>query len=58
MLGDELRSLEFSRRVGTREAVLVEQDGRGMTESYFEVPVPTGLPAGSLVELTLSEAVS
>ena len=29
-----------------------------MTESYFEVPVPTGLPAGSLVELTLSEVVS
>ena len=58
VLGDELRSLEFSRRVGTREAVLVEQDGRGMTESYFEVPVPTGLPAGSLVELTLSEVVS
>ena len=58
VLGDELRSLEFSRRVGTREAVLVEQDGRGMTESYFEVPVPTGLPAGSLVELTLSEVMS
>ena len=58
VLGDELRSLEFSRRVGTREAVLVEQDGRGMTESYFEVPVPMGLPAGSLVELTLSEVVS
>ena len=58
VLGDELRSLEFSRRVGTREAVLVEQDGRGMTESYFEVPVPTGLPAGSLVELTLSEVLS
>lgn len=58
VLGDELRSLEFSRRVGTREAVLVEQDGRGMTESYFEIPVPTGLPAGSLVELTLSEVLS
>lgn len=58
VMGDELRSLEFSRRVGTREAVLVEQDGRGMTESYFEVPVPTCLPAGSLVELTLSEMLS
>ena len=57
-LGDELRSLEFSRRVGMREAVLVEQDGKGMTESYFEVTVPAGLPAGSLVELALSEMLS
>lgn len=57
-LGDELRSLEFSRRVGMREAVLVEQDGKGMTESYFEVAVPAGLPAGSLVELALSEMLS
>lgn len=54
-LSNKLRAQDFARRIGTIEQVLVEQDGRGMTESYHEVPVPTGLCAGKLVPLTLRE---
>ena len=53
-LAEELRRRDFARRVGSRELVLVEQEGRGMTESYFEVPVSDVAPTGSLVELPLS----
>lgn len=58
LLADELRASDFSRRLGTDELVLVEQDGRGMTESYYEVPVPAASPVGSLIELPLSEMLS
>ncbi len=57
-LAEELRRRDFARRVGSRELVLVEQEGRGMTESYFEVPVSDVAPTGSLVELPLSEMLA
>ena len=57
-LAEELRRRDFARRVGSRELVLVEQEGRGMTESYFEVPVAGAAPTGSLVELPLSEMLA
>lgn len=53
-LGGELRDGDFSRRVGTRELVLVEQDGRGMSESYYEVPVPADAEPGRLIEVPLA----
>lgn len=53
-LGNELRDEDFSRRVGTRELVLVEQDGRGMSESYYEVPVPVDAAPGRLIEVPLA----
>ena len=52
-LGDTLRHEAYEGRHGTRELVLVEGDGRGMTESYFEIPVDPALRPGSLVELVL-----
>ena len=57
-LGDELRHEDFARRIGTRELVVVEQSGRGMTESYYEIPVPGTLAPGALVELPIVEALS
>lgn len=52
-LGDELRSLDYAKRAGTRELVLVEQSGRAMTESYYEIEVPDMLCRGSLVPFVL-----
>ncbi|WP_283170422.1 MiaB/RimO family radical SAM methylthiotransferase [Curtanaerobium respiraculi] len=52
-LAAELRRDCSLQRVGTRERVLVEADGRGTSESYF--PVRTGdLQTGSLVSATLT----
>ena len=52
-LSDELREADFDRRAGATELVLVEADGRGMTESYHEVAVPTEVQAGVLIPLKL-----
>lgn len=57
-LGDELRIEDFKRRRGSTELVLVEQDGRGMTESYFEVPVSASARVGSLVPLELDRCLT
>lgn len=56
-LSDELRAADFDRRAGTAELVLVESDGRGMTESYHEVTVPAGERPGALVQLTLDASM-
>ncbi len=56
-LSDELRAADFDRRAGSAELVLVESDGRGMTESYHEVTVPAGERPGALVRLTLDASM-
>lgn len=58
VLAAELRAADRARRAGSRELVLVEQDGRGMSESYYEVPVPAGSRVGALIELSLPAADS
>lgn len=55
-LGDELRTAERIRRVGTVELALVEEAGIAMTESYFEVAAPTGIPVGALTKVTIDGA--
>ncbi len=52
-LSNELRDSDLTRRRGTCEFALVEEDGRAMTESYHEVLAPAGADAGSLVEVRL-----
>lgn len=52
-LGDELRMLDYRGRAGQFEHVLVERQGRGMSESYYEVPVDSSLPRGELVYLPM-----
>lgn len=56
LLSDELREADYRARRGRAELVLVEQAGRAMTESYYEVPVPEGWERGSLRELVLPDA--
>lgn len=48
-LGEELRRIDYAERAGSHEYVLVEQRGRAMTESYFEIEVPSGFECGGLV---------
>lgn len=52
-LGDKLRHKDYAGRAGLCEYVLVEQQGRGMTESYYEIEVPEDLERGSLLKLPL-----
>jgi len=52
-LSEELRVLDYAKRVGIEELVLVEQQGRGMSESYYELNLPEGLEKGSLVSMRL-----
>lgn len=52
-LSDELRLQDYRSRAGNCEFVLVEQSGRAMTESYFEVQVPESYERGALLEITL-----
>lgn len=54
-LGENLRKLDYQSRAGQGEYVLVEQQGRGMTESYYEVPVDPAIARGELVYLTLPD---
>ena len=54
-LGEQLR-LEFaSGLVGREERIVVEQEGWGMTESYFKVNVSQSLKPGTLVCASLTE---
>lgn len=57
-LGEALRTQDFARRIGTSELVVVEQDGRGMSESYYEVPVPPEAEVGSLIKCRLKERLA
>ncbi len=53
-LGDELRLRFAQNQLGSIERIAVEQDGVGMTESYYRVSVPESVSAGSLVERELT----
>ncbi len=53
-LGDELRLRFAQNQLGSVERIAVEQDGVGMTESYYRVSVPESVSAGSLVERELT----
>lgn len=48
-LGEDLRRIDYAERAGSFERVLVEQRGRAMTESYYEIEVPRDLESGSLL---------
>ncbi len=52
-LASELRQADWARRAGTVELALVEEQGRAMTEAYYEVTAPDSAPVGALVPLTL-----
>ncbi|MEG1830243.1 MAG: tRNA (N(6)-L-threonylcarbamoyladenosine(37)-C(2))-methylthiotransferase MtaB [Raoultibacter sp.] len=52
-VANALRTQAYGQRVGTTEQVLIEQNGHGTTESYFEIPVPPTAIVGSLVPLSL-----
>lgn len=49
----DLRQEGLANRRDTRELALVEEDGRAMTESYYEVAAPAAAAAGALVEVRL-----
>ena len=51
----ELRNTEARERMGSQERILIEGDGRGMSESYFEVRVPESAQRGALVDATLRD---
>lgn len=53
-LGDELRLRFAKNQIGSMERVAVEQEGIGMSESYFRVRVPDSFAPGSLVERKLA----
>ena len=52
-LAKTLRERDYRRRAGTVEHVVVEQCGRAMSESYYEVAVSPEYAVGSLVPLAL-----
>ncbi len=52
-LASTLREEELQRRRGSVELALVEEGGRAMTESYYEVCVPESCTTGMLVEVRL-----
>lgn len=53
-LAHDLRLDDARARIGTTEAILVEQPGIGMSESYYKVELSSSHPVGSLVPLTLT----
>lgn len=52
-LANALREQEYKARRGTIEEILVETNGKGMTESYFEIVVPKKFIPGELVSMPL-----
>jgi len=50
-LAGRMQDEDIASRIGTVEAVLVERDGLGTSESYHRVAVDTGLTEGSLVTM-------
>lgn len=57
-LARTLANEDLRSRMGTEELVLVEADGRGMTDSYHGILLPSGKYApGQLVRICLPEAV-
>ena len=56
-LAHELLKRDLASRLGTVEAVLVERQGQGRSESYHRVLLPDGIKTGSLVPMKF-EALS
>ena len=52
-VANALRAQQLSDRAGTTELALVEEAGKAMTESYYEVPTPQGARIGQLVSVSL-----
>jgi len=52
-LADELRKQNFDVRRGSYEQVLIEEKGKGLSESYYHIDVPTNVVVGSLQKLKL-----
>lgn len=52
------RAADIAFREDGLEWVLVEEGGRGMTESHYEIEVPDGHESGSLVRLPLKGVLS
>ncbi|MEG1750188.1 MAG: tRNA (N(6)-L-threonylcarbamoyladenosine(37)-C(2))-methylthiotransferase MtaB [Raoultibacter sp.] len=52
-VANALRTQAYGQRVGSTEQVLIEQNGHGTTESYFEIPVPPTAIVGNLAPLPL-----
>lgn len=52
------RAADIAARRGSCEWTLVEEGGRGMTESHYEIDVPEGLAGGTLVSLPLEGVLS
>jgi threonylcarbamoyladenosine tRNA methylthiotransferase MtaB len=53
-LAASMQQADGLARVGTREAVLVERQGLGTSESYHRVAVPEGLAPGRLVPVRIT----
>ena len=53
IVANELRRLDACARLGSQERILIEANGRGMSESYYEVQVPESMQVGTLVEARL-----
>lgn len=53
LLASELRMEDAKRRLGSTELVLVESEGHGMSESYFDVRMPHAAKRGSLAPVSL-----
>lgn len=57
-LGKELMAQDMQSRIDTHELVLVEQQGRGMTESYHPVCFTSNQPeVGALIDVTLPSLI-
>ena len=52
-LASALRAQDFARRRGRPELVLIEEDGRAMSESYYEIAAPRGAKVGSLLQMSI-----
>lgn len=53
-LGEQMRQADFDARLNTTELVLVESEGRGMTESYHELKLDSSYERGMLVPVCLT----
>lgn len=52
-LAAELRTADLAARRGATELALVEEQGRAMTESYYEVTAPSSASVGALVPIIM-----
>ncbi len=56
-LSSSLRKQEFLKRVGTSEQVVIENDNKGTTESYFTLKSKDFVNPGQIMNVELSEAL-